>query len=89
MIESPSTPQEVAKILGVNRAKIASFISSGQLKAVDISLPGATLPRYRILPEYLEEFLESRTTTASQPPPKKQTRKKSARPEILDIPEFI
>lgn len=69
------TPPQVAKRLGVNPGKIAGFIKSGQIAAIDVSLnPGSGRPRWRITPEALADFEASRSNkpTTTRPKPRRR-----------------
>jgi excisionase family DNA binding protein len=57
-----SVPQ-IAERLCVNRDKVLIWIKNGQLAAVDVSRAGGTLPRWRVLPEALDDFMKSRSSS--------------------------
>jgi hypothetical protein len=59
------TPAELARALRVGRARIMSWIKTGELPAVNTADPGRR-PRYVILPRQLAGFLASRRPS---PPP--------------------
>lgn len=71
------TPPQIARQLGVSPDTIASFIRSGELRAVNLARPGAHRRRYHIAPEELDRFLASRATSPPPPPPPRR-RKPSA-----------
>jgi len=51
------TVQEAAKILRINRIKMAQLIKEGKIKAIDISYRGSKNKYYRIPKEELEKFI--------------------------------
>jgi excisionase family DNA binding protein len=63
------TPPEVANRLGVEPAKVISWIKRGELVAVDLVERTGGRPRYRIRREALEQFLERRSTKPPEPAP--------------------
>jgi excisionase family DNA binding protein len=65
------TPPQAAKMLGVSAEKIAHFIHLGELAAVNLSM--AHRPRWRIAPESLQAFLNSRSNHP-KPTPKPKRR---------------
>lgn len=65
------TPPEAAKILGVDAFKILKFIESGELRASNLSMSHRA--RWKINPDDLDAFLESRS--ASRPLPKPITKR--------------
>lgn len=54
------TPEEVAKLLGKSRESVVGLILAGELEAFDLRNPGAKRPLYRITPEALARWRESR-----------------------------
>jgi hypothetical protein len=56
------TPPAIAKTLGVDPHRVLGWIRAGKLAAVDLS--DGTRPRYRVAPEALEAYLESRAVVA-------------------------
>jgi len=72
------TPPELAKLLAVDPDRVRTWCKNGTIRAIDVSEnPGTGKPRFRIMPDAIEEFLASRSVTP--PPPRRQRRKKSAR----------
>lgn len=69
------TPPQIAKVLGVGPDKVAAFIERGELIAVNTSL--STRPRWKVAPEALQRFLESRSNS---PKPAKKRATKAAPP---------
>lgn len=65
------TPPEIAKRLRVSPAKVLTWIRKGELRAVNLS--NSFRPRYRVCPDALEDFLQSREV---QPPPPRQRRRR-------------
>ena len=70
------TPPAIAAQLGVTPETVRGWIVAGQLRAVNLASRGCRRPRYRIAPEWLDDFLASRTVT----PPPKRTRRRRAKP---------
>ena len=62
------TPPAVAALLGIDPAKVISWIKRGELRAVDLAEVRGGRPRYRIAPEWLEQFLLARQTTPAPKP---------------------
>lgn len=54
------TPPTIAKRLGVTCDKVLTWIRVGKLRAVNVSDHGR--PRWKISPEDIETFLESRSS---------------------------
>lgn len=67
MSDSPRflTPAECGKRLGICSDKVRRFIHDGLLEAVDVS--HTDNPRFRIPPEALAAFVESRTVKPDAP----------------------
>jgi excisionase family DNA binding protein len=76
------TPPEIAELLRVKPERVRAWIRSGRLRAIDVSQPGSTRPRFRIDPADLEKFEAS--LVVSPPRPKPVRRRK---PE--DVIEFF
>lgn len=76
------TIQEVAAQLGCKRDHVRSLILSGRLRAYDI---GATKKRasYRIIPEWLDEFIAASIVSAPERPPIVARRVTVAKPKHL------
>jgi len=55
------TPPQVAKRLGVNPDKVLSWIRSGELSAVNVTIKPGGRPKYRIASADLESFKNRRT----------------------------
>jgi excisionase family DNA binding protein len=66
------TPPAVARQLGVTNSKVLTWIRSGHLRAVNLSDRGR--PRWKISPEDLAAFLESKSNRATAEPPKRTRR---------------
>jgi hypothetical protein len=67
------SPPRVAKILQTDPHKVLDWINSGELKAVNLS--DRTRPRWKISPDDLQRFLDSRSNQCENV--KKRKRKKS------------
>lgn len=92
MIAQPQDPQadlkvtDVAALLRVNMGKVLSWIATGELGAVDISLThGVGRPRWRITREDLTAFRAGRRTSRQSTPPK---RRRQQRPAVAGIEYF-
>jgi excisionase family DNA binding protein len=70
------TVQQVAEQLQLSEDSVLSLIRSGRLPASNVGA-GAVRPRWRIDPETLAEFLDSRRATA-QPPTRRRKRATAA-----------
>jgi hypothetical protein len=62
------TPPEYGRRIGVHRDRIIAFIRRGELRAIDVSEPGTSRPRYRISPEAIAEFERRRSAVALPKP---------------------
>lgn len=69
------TPPELAKILKVKPEKIHGFIDSGELAAVNMASAGSKRPRWRIMPEDVETFLQKRANKPLERQPIKRKKK--------------
>jgi hypothetical protein len=76
------TPPAVAKSLGVKPSKIISWIKRGELVAIDVCENRGRRPRWRIAPEELQRFLESRSSRK----PARATRRRNA---VSAVTEFF
>lgn len=65
----------LARLLGVHPAKILAWIRSGELAAVDLAESRGGRPRWKILPEHLEQFLAARQS--SPPTPRRRRRRQT------------
>ena len=54
------SPGAVARLFGVRDSKVATWIRTGELRAVNLAERRDGRPRYRIAPEALDEFLAAR-----------------------------
>ncbi len=80
------TIAETAERFRVSRTTVGRWIRTGLLSAIDVSpspTPNSHRPSWRISPEKLEAFVESRAS-APPPPPRAKPRHK-----VRDIIEFI
>lgn len=75
------TIPEVARLLRVSRDKVRRWVESGQLNATNVA--GAVLkrPRWVILPNQLDAFVNGRSSS----PPPKQTRKRKLQSGLVDF----
>lgn len=72
---------QVATRLGINRDGVSKLIQTGELRAVNVNRnKKAKRPTWRIRPEDLDAFEESRLSTGLSPPAAK-TRKKRKQAE--------
>ena len=74
------TKTEIADSLRVSTQTVNSWISSGNLKAVDVRRDGSTRPMYRINQKDLEDFLSGRD---AKPTKKKAKRHAPAIKELI------
>ncbi len=70
------TPNEIAKSLRVSRDKVVGWIRRGELVAANVG--EGRLPRYRVSPHYLHEFLKAREVP--QPSRRVERRRRQAPP---------
>ncbi len=63
----------LAHRLGVRHSKIIGFIKSGELEAVNLAADPTGRPRWKIMPEAIEDFLAGRR---AQPAPVPRRRKR-------------
>jgi len=56
------TVGEVARRLAVSRAHVGKLITTGQLKATDVSAEGALYHKWRIDPAELDRFMRERSS---------------------------
>jgi excisionase family DNA binding protein len=70
------TPQDVAKACGVSLDTVYSWISSGELKAIDFAGSGARRRRWRVTRAALEDFKQLRSSVTPIEPVRRQ------RPEL-------
>lgn len=66
------TPPEVAKRLRASNQKVLGWIRRAELRAVNVG--NGSRPRYRISPDSLAYFLESREVPAPSPPVRQRRR---------------
>ena len=66
------TPPEIAKLLGIDVHKVASWIRSGELIACNLGDGGR--PRWKVSHESLERFLDVRQSRPPAPPPIRRKR---------------
>lgn len=77
MLDKAITPNQLAHRLAIKPSKVLKWIADGELKAVNLAERRGGRPRWKILPEYLEEFLASR---ASTPPPVVRRQRRRPKP---------
>src|SRR5438034_897517 len=66
------SPRKYAARLGVNVGKINRWLRTGELQAVNVATTTAGKPRWRILPEHIEQFERRRAATPKQPAPRRK-----------------
>ncbi len=70
------TPPQVARMWGVSPSKVLAFIDSGQLRAINLTMPDRNRrPRYRIAVDDLADF-ERRREVVPAPKPIRRQRKR-------------
>ena len=69
------TPNELARVWRVSPDRIRSWITSGELGAIDTARRRCGRPRYVVLPHHVEEFERRRAARSSPKPvrPRKRT----------------
>ncbi len=69
------SPPVIARELGINAGKVIEWITSGELKAVNLS--NRTRPRWRISREDFDDFLRRRSNAdhRKEPSPRAKRRK--------------
>ena len=72
------TPPIVAKQLGVDPAKVSTWIKTGELRAINVATKTTGRPRWRIMPADLESFLASRTARPATPAIRRRKRQRPA-----------
>ena len=80
---STMSPSDLARHWGIKIDKVLGWISSGQLKAVNVASSTSGKPRYRIDAEALAAFKASRTVAPPEP-----RRRRRSRPDE-DIPQYV
>jgi excisionase family DNA binding protein len=68
------SPGDVARQLGVRDAKIYAWIESGELRASNVAACPGGLPRYKVSPTALEEFLTARQVVPALVPVRRRKR---------------
>ena len=68
------TPNQLAKRWRVSPDKVAAWIRSGELRALNVASAGSTRPRWRIPPEAVQAFEAARSCHRQAPPPKRRKR---------------
>lgn len=76
------TPPQIAKELRIRESKVAAWIRSGELIAVDVSERRAGRPRWRIRRDDLDAFLGRRQ---SQPPSPKPIRRRRRPDHVIQF----
>lgn len=74
------SPPKIGKLLGVTPAKVLQWIRNGELKAIDISQKGCIKKRYKVKPEWLDDFEQSRLAVPSGPNPTHTIKRKPSQP---------
>ena len=80
MTAQARTIAQVAELYQVGRDAVDGWIKSGALRAINVG-KGTIKPRYRIMPDALEEFERARTVS---PPPPRPRRRRKRRPEVYE-----
>ena len=62
------TPSEIANRFGCKPETVIAWIRSGELAAIDLARRGSLRPRYRISPEALATFEQTRSVVPRTPP---------------------
>ena len=72
------SPPKLAKLLGVGESKVLHWIKSGVLPAFNLATGQLGRPRYRVAPDALQSFLESRKASPPLPAPATKRAKRSS-----------
>lgn len=75
------TPPALARYLKVNVHKVLTWISNGELAAVNCATRPTGQPRWRITPEAVEEFCRRRS---SSPQPRQPRRRRHTQPPVRE-----
>lgn len=73
-IEKTFSPREIAQRFRVSHAKVLVWISSGELRAVNVASTPGGKPMYRVYPADLEAFENARVVVPPQPKPPRRRR---------------
>lgn len=73
---------DVAKCLGIGPDKVRTFISIGELKAMNVGL--RSRPRWRILKSSLDAFISQRTSANSESKKPRQKKMPAVRNWLAD-----
>ena len=80
MTDRALSPPALARILAVKPSKVLGWIDTGELRAVNIAENRTGRPRWKILPEHLNEFLAGRSNEdAPSPRPRRRQRQTGKR----------
>lgn len=75
MTDRATSAAAFARRLGVHPGKILRLIATGELRAINMAESTAGRPRWKILPDAVEEFLLSRQSTP--PTPRRRRRRQT------------
>lgn len=67
------TPPSAARLLAVNVHKILAWIASGEIRASNLG--NGSRPRWRIMPDDLQAFLDRRAAQPTTPAPRRRRKK--------------
>lgn len=62
------TPPEIANRFGCKPETVIAWIRSGELAAINLARRGSLRPRYRVSPEALATFEQTRSVVPRTPP---------------------
>lgn len=74
MTDRATTPNALARRLGVKPQKVLAWIARGELRAVNLADHTGGRPRWKILPEALAEFFASRQSSPAPAPRRRKRR---------------
>ena len=84
-IEPDLKVKDVAILLGTSPSRVCAFIHAGHLGAYDVSeTPGRGRPRWRVTPESLQSFRDSRALR-----PVRQAKRRRPRRSRSEITEYF
>ncbi|MCE3018589.1 MAG: helix-turn-helix domain-containing protein [Pirellula sp.] len=75
------TAPNVAKILGIGAEQVLSYIARGELRAINTSL--GDRPRWKIDPEDLDKFCESRSNAPKTAKPSRRRELPTAKKDYV------
>lgn len=81
-IDTPKSPPDLAKLIGVKSDTVRAWINAGLLEAVNVADPSANRPRWRIMPDAWESFMLSRSSRLRLNPIVKRKQRAGKKPKL-------